>query len=996
MVPNAAGALTPRQTTSPPVSGGSSAEQQLLTLISNPFQSSFQENSFGAALGTSVGVFVLLCLLFSFVRPRHTLVYAPKTKHADEKHAPPPMGKGFWSWIGPTWKASETMLVEKIGLDAVIFLRFTRMLRNLFIALGLVGLLVMIPVNVADRNKSISTGLSAFAIMTPLYVFGNGIWAQVVCAWIFDIIACYFLWRNYRAVHRLRRDYFQSPEYQRSLHARTLIVRDIPSKMRTDEGILQLTDEVNPLGILPRTTIGRNVRLLPDLIEEHEENVKKLESILSKYLQNPDKLPPNRPTMHVPKKYKGPQTNGRVDAIEYLTTRIRELEEEIKSIRQRVDKRDAMPYGFASWEQIDQAHVVAYAARKKKLHGATIRLAPRPNDLIWDNLALSRGARRTKKIMNMVWISILTLLWMPVNAGIAIFLSNLANLGSVWKGFQGTLDRNKTWWTLVQGIAAPALLSLVYLILPSIFRRLQMRAGDLTKTSREHHVLRNLFVFFTLNNLIVFSIFSAIWQFVTIVVKSDQPNVWDAIKSGNFFLTLTTALCQISPFWVNWLLQRHLGAAVDIAQLWPLTYVWFCRTFRSPTPRENIEWTAPPAFDYASYYNYFLFYSTVALCFSTLQPIVLIITAVYFSVDSILKKYLLMYVFITKTESGGMFWRTLFNRLLFGLILSNVTIGVSVKARGGWMKVYALVPLLFLVLGFKYYCSKTFDDDIHYYARSGMRDQERLATPGKPKTIANISSKFGHPAMYKPLMTPMVHAKARQVLGQIYSGRLNSVDGAFDMGFSDVALGPMNQNGKPAQDSPFELVPETQQDFSYYKNRSDFREEGGEIYGKPEDLTSERSKTPLSWMGPDKDKDLWSPASSRPGTPTLDGSPSTPRKEALASVHRKPVQVYPAYRSGTTTREASLERQKNEAADLGLGHTHVESYDDTTNLLGGVADLPTSTPRGEFMHGINPDRFQTQMPGGSGGYRGIGRGERVEEEVDTSSYDYFRGTGRER
>jgi hypothetical protein len=38
--------------------------------------------------------------------------------------------------------------------------------------------------------------------------------------------------------------------------------------------------------------------------------------------------------------------------------------------------------------------------------------------------------------------------------------------------------------------------------------------------------------------------------------------------------------------------------------------------------KATVEWTAPPPFDYASYYNYFLFYATVAFCFATLQPIV--------------------------------------------------------------------------------------------------------------------------------------------------------------------------------------------------------------------------------------------------------------------------------------------------------------------------------------------------------------------------------------
>jgi len=343
-----------------------------------------------------------------------------------------------------------------------------------------------------------------------------------------------------------------------------------------------------------------------------------------------------------------------------------------------------------------------------------------------------------------------------------------------------------------------------------------------------------------------------------------------------------------------------------------------------------------------------------------------------------LKKYLLMYVFITKTESGGMFWRTLFNRVLFALILSNVTIGVAVKARGGWTMVFALVPPVLLLLGFKYYCSKRFDDDLHYYARSGMRDQERLAT-GKQKTIANIASKFGHPALYKPLTTPMVHAKARHVLGQVYRGRLNS-DGAVDTAFSDIALQPMNQNGKPAQDSPFEIVPEAQQDFAYYQNRSDFREEGGEIYGRQDDLQSERSKTPISSIGPDKD--LWSPSSSRPESPSVEYSPSTPRNEVGMGVHRKAfdsVNMHSALRSGTA------------AQDVGLTHTIGDPYDDTANLLSGAGDNPMSTPRGEFIGGADTSRFRTGTPVGTGGYRGVGHGEQEEDEVDTSSYDYFRG-----
>lgn len=963
------GSLFPRQTTTP-ASGGDPGSQ-LLELLSDPFQAALQTNAFWASLGIYLPLTVLLALVFSLIRPRHRLVYAPKSKHADEKHAPPPMGNGILSWIGPVSKAKESVLMEKIGMDAIVFLRFTRMLRNMFVVLGLIGLCIMIPVNVTQGADFLKQGGSGFAIMTPLFVFGSGLWAQVVVAWATNIIVAYFLWHNYRRIHQLRRAYFESPDFQASLHARTVLVRDIPQALRNDDGIVRITDEVNPTGVAPRVTVGRNVKILPELIEEHEENVRKLESVLAKYLKNPDSLPPKRPTMKAPSKHKGQSTDGKVDAIDYLTDRIRELETEIFEIRERVDKRDPMPYGFASWEQISQAHSVAFAARGKTPQGAKIELAPRPSDLIWKNLSVTKSSRRSKRFGNVIWISVLTIIWLPLNAGIAIFLSNLSNLGSVWPAFRTQLERNSTGWAIVQGIAAPTLTSLVYLVLPIIFRRLQIRAGDYTKTEREHHVLRNLYTFFTLNNLVIVSIFSAVWQYVSTVIVNNRSgkDAWDSLVEGQFFLTITTSLCQISPFWVSFIIQRNLGAAIDLAQLWKLFVTWFQRKFMAPTPRQNIEWTAPQPFDYASYYTYFLWYATIALCFSTLQPLILLVTALFFAIDAMLKKYLLMYVFVTKNESEGLAWRVLFNRLVFAVILSDLVIGVVVKARGSWAMVAALVPLLATMGALKWYCMRTFDVDINYFVKSGMHDEERPAADHERRRADKIAAKFGNPALWKPLMTPMVHAKAQHVLADIYRGRLNSDTGAAAAtGYSDIALEEMGAGGKrPSENTPFEFVSEAQQDFKYYKNRADFREEGGDLYRRPEDVMTERSQTPMSMMSKGfgaQDSCMSSPEGSREGSP----APNPKRVSVIKRKEFDQSHVHPAFKTG------SVPLRQNEfdgPSDMGV---KTDPYDDQTNLLRGAGEV--RSPGGEFMS-MDRWRTETSTPASS-------------RDQPGGSYDYFR------
>ena len=807
---------------------------------------------------------VLLTIIFSFLRPRNSVVYAPKVKYADEKHAPPQIGKGFFAWFGPVTKTKEAQLVEKLGLDGTVFLRFTRMCRNMFLVLSIVSIAMLIPANTAGKNGPSTQGGSnrIFVAMTPQFIKQDVLWTHVVSAYLINIVVTFFLWRNYIAVTRLRKQYLASAEYRMSLHSRTLMITEIPKPRRTDEGILRLLDNFGKSAAFPRPVIGRDVKELPDLIEEHGETVRKLESVLSKYLKHPANLPSARPTISPSKKFRRDNAVSKVDAIDYLTDRIRELEGEIIHVRDSIDKRNSMPYGFATYGEMEEAHTVALETKKQHPQGTTIRMAPRPNDLIWPNLPLSKKARRWKRFMVTVWISLLTVVWIAPSALIAIFLSNLSNLALVWRGFRENFNRNPKTWSAVQGIASPALMSLVYLILPIFFRRLFMRAGDTTKTARERHVTTKLYAFFVFNNLIIFSSFAMVWAFVAAVIyREDGMNAWDAIKTEKYAERLMYGLSEVSPFWLTWLLQRNLGAVVDLAQVINLGWIWICRKCMSPTPRQTIEWTAPQPFDYAVYFNYFLFYATVALSFVTLQPLVLPVTAVYFTVDYWLKKYLLLYIFITKNESGGMFWRPIFNRLVFAMLLSDLVIALVVKGLGGtWTKMYSMIPLPILIGVFKWYCARKFDNESNDLVKATRPDPEALVdSTARSRGKGHVERRFGHPALYKSLMTPMVHAKARDVLPRVYRGRLDD-DGGSSQNYSDIAMDAMSpsQPGKPAVRVPrsrrkkfFELVPESQLDFAFYKDRSEFGAEHGgqgQIYGRPVDLISERSRTPRSFI----------------------------------------------------------------------------------------------------------------------------------------------------
>lgn len=642
--------------------------------------------------------------------------------------------------------------------------------------------------------------------------------------------------------------------------------------------------------------VGRNVKDLPELIKAHDETVRKLESALAKYLHDPDKLPEKRPLCKVAKEDKAIYGREKVDAIDYLTDRVARLESEVKEVRESIDKRNPMAYGFASYTHIEDAHAVAYAARKKGPSGCSVHLAPKPHDLLWQNLAMSRATRRARMFWDGLWMVLFTIAFIVPNILTSVFLSDFSHLGLVWHSFQDNLQAHPVGWGIAQGILAPLVQTLMYMGIPVLFRRLFTHSGDVSKTSRERHVTARLYAFFVFNNLVIFSVFGSAWRFVASVIAAQDQGIWEAIKSSHLFSKVMTGLCNVSTFWLTWQMQKNLGAATDLAQAWPLVWSYIQRKFFSPTPRQLIELSAPQPFVYADYYNNYLQVTIVGLCFGTLQPIILPITAFYMGIEVWFKKYLVQYVFITKTESGGRFWRLLVNRLLFAVLLANAVIALVVGAQGvgsinsvrNGNMLYAMIPLPFLLFAFKWYCKRAFDDKLLYYSTEAYSDLEGSgsADSPRPKRIEKVAVRYGHPALYKKLITPMIHARSQHLLKEIYGHRSNTDRNIFEAphrrstdrampntpyGYSDMFMAEMNpeEPGRATSQGqelpPVEIVAEEDLDFENFKKRAEFREEfggDGELYGRPEDLIS-RPGTPSTFatftdvglFGPGKSKD---------------------------------------------------------------------------------------------------------------------------------------------
>jgi len=160
------------------------------------------------------------------------------------------------------------------------------------------------------------TDCSPLGLLSIEGITSSYLWMQIVFTWVYDAVVIFWLWQGYKGMLVLRTKFFRSDEYQGSLNSRTVMVVDIPKPSRSDQGLAQLASHFKPQTIhYAQAHIGRNMGELPDLIEQHEKAVKRLEKYLAVYLKNPNKLPDKRPTCK-------PKTKDQpVDAIDYYTVR---------------------------------------------------------------------------------------------------------------------------------------------------------------------------------------------------------------------------------------------------------------------------------------------------------------------------------------------------------------------------------------------------------------------------------------------------------------------------------------------------------------------------------------------------------------------------------------------------------------------------------------------------------------------------------------------------
>lgn len=262
-----------------------------------------------------------------------------------------------------------------------------------------------------------------------------------------------------------------------------------------------------------------------------------------------------RPLVRIGSSFFGCCGGEKVDAINYYSERVQELQEKINVARNQISSSKKTNYGWISYDKVAWAHANAkhLASSSSPLlrlpkmlsEGSkpTIELAPQPKDIIWSNLAMNEHLRRSKRLIaSSVFYGFVFFWFIPSS-----FLSASSNVKELFRLFPNSkmfMKNHPTFISLLSSWFTPIVMAIFFFILPKILRFMSQQQGYMTGTSLDRQVLAKLFVFFIINNLLVFTVSS------TLIAVYSEIN--EAVQSGTtltvhqFFATMSGNLTQVA------------------------------------------------------------------------------------------------------------------------------------------------------------------------------------------------------------------------------------------------------------------------------------------------------------------------------------------------------------------------------------------------------------------------------------------------------------------
>ncbi|KAH8703395.1 DUF221 domain protein [Talaromyces proteolyticus] len=721
-----------------------------------------------------------LVAFFSFclLRPKWAELYAARRRRRNAASSLPELPDTLFGWLPVLYRIGDEEILNSAGLDAYVFLSFFKFALRFLSATFFFAATIISPLHWRYIGKTGIPGIDRPPTdddeknkTDPTYL-----WIYVIFPYVFTGIAVYLLIQETNKIIGIRQKYLGT---QTSTTDRTIRLSGIPPELRSEEKIKEYVESLQ-IGKVEIISLCRNWHELDSLMEERKKILKQLERAWTKHLgyKQRQRYNDTLPLVHAARvrsesirSESGTESSqllgsedGRVpvrrhddgrpkhrmwygplrlryknvDSIDYFEEKLRRLDENIVSVRQKDYSTSGL--AFVTMESIAACQMAVQAVLDPNPMQMGATLAPAPADVVWKNTYISRSNRIYRSWSITVIIGFLTVFWSVLLVPF-VSLLNLSTLHEAIPGLADALVRHPLVGSLVRTGMPTLFWSSLTVAVPFLYSWLSSLQGMTSRGDRELSLISKNF-FFSFFNL-----------FFLFTVLGSASNFWDLLKrlqesfkdATTIAFALARSLEDLSRFYINLIILQGLG-------LFPFRLLEFGSVIMYPinvlsakTPRDYAELSTPPIFRYGFSIPQTILILVICIVYSVFPSswLICLCGLVYFFFGHIIYKYQLLYAMDHQQHSTGRAWPMICSRVFLGLVFFQLAVIGSLALRRAVTKSLLLLPLLVTTVWFTYFFARTYEPLMKFIAL-------RSIDPDNPNNNGDSENSLGSPTLVSP------------------------------------------------------------------------------------------------------------------------------------------------------------------------------------------------------------------------------------------------------
>lgn len=352
---------------------------------------------------------------------------------------------------------------------------------------------------------------------------------------------------------------------------------------------------------------------------------------------------------------------------------------------------------FVEMKTFTASTVAIQSMHSSKPGAMAVKTAPEPRDILWQNVYLSKGAKKTRGYIGEAFVILLISFYAVPVALISLLTSESALISISPRLAQ--LDQASAFFSSAIAMVQPICLVIIQQLLPPLFMAISKAEGYLAFSEAQMKAFSRYFMFQVLNVFLVTAIAGSIFDTIAIIVVNPE----------SAFEMLGNSLPRMSSFFITLVtMKSFLGLGVELVRtvsiVQSLIRFVFLRnaTLRTKkTPKVALRAIDDPGwFPFHKLLAQDMLVVVISVVFAVVAPIVLFPCALFFLFSRIMWTHHHLFVYESVFESGGQFWPKIFRRFVFGLIIAQMTITGQFILKEARHEAYATILLMFITYFF--------------------------------------------------------------------------------------------------------------------------------------------------------------------------------------------------------------------------------------------------------------------------------------------------------